>query len=170
MFLLVIEPDSPVRRSFFLRRSRLIALDFKQRPRQWSLPAPQQFFSWVSNAGKSLSAAASPRITVTSFPFLRFSIDNRAVCRSGETTFGCVVSGGQRHSVSGRSHRSQWGGRSKGVPASSRISSSGCFPRFVFTRKVDWNDSISSRRSYFASDLSGDLPLPRIWLVVGLVR
>ena len=43
-------------------------------------PAPQPALSCVSNSGRSFPSTDSPFTSVTTFPFLRFAIDKRAVC------------------------------------------------------------------------------------------
>ncbi len=82
-------------------------------------PAPHAFFRRFRSDGRSVSSAVSPRITVIMRPCLRFSTAIRAVCFPGGVRIG--ASGGQVHSDSGFSHRSQCGGRSNFVPVNSPI-------------------------------------------------
>ena len=82
-------------------------------------PAPHAFFRRFRSDGRSVSSAVSPRITVIMRPCLRFSTAIRAVCFPGGVRTG--ASGGQVHSDSGFSHRSQCGGRSNFVPVNRPI-------------------------------------------------
>lgn len=84
-------------------------------------PAPQEFFSFVSSDCRSLSFASKPRTTLTTFPFFRFSRMTRAVCLLGSIHTFCSSNGGQVHSLSSFSQRSQRFGTSHFVPANRPI-------------------------------------------------
>ena len=84
-------------------------------------PEPQADFSWVKSLAMIAGWGSSPVKTVTHFPFLRRSVFTIAVCFSGGITASAILSGGQTHSESNRSHRSHLGGRSHAVPSKSRI-------------------------------------------------
>ncbi|MEY3459736.1 MAG: hypothetical protein RL215_2893, partial [Planctomycetota bacterium] len=57
-------------------------------------------------------------------PIVRVGVEKRKHGRSRTSARGCTSGGGQTHSVSSRSQRSQCGGRSNTVPASRPIAMS----------------------------------------------
>ena len=96
----------------------MLALNFEQRAIERSAGTTGIF---EPNEERSFPSAAKPRMTVTTFPLFRLSTVNVAVCFAGDTCLLDASGGGQEHSLSSRSQRSQIGGRSQSVPANSLI-------------------------------------------------
>src|SRR5262245_60336836 len=84
-------------------------------------PVPHDALRRDASAGRSLPSGFSASMSVTSFPFGRFSTRTRAVWVSGAILRGGTSTGGQTHSDSSLPQRSHVGGRSQGVPAKRRV-------------------------------------------------
>lgn len=98
-------------------------------------PAPHTFFNFVNKPSRSFSSGDNPQMTVTIFPFLRFSSPRWAVWLDGSTNVGFAGGlGEQRQSASSCPHRSHLGGISNGVPSNSRM-------RFDYQRK-EWGSVV----------------------------